>query len=388
MTADAQRASLVAALIESGSLTADWAPSVAAVPRHAFLPDTIWTEDDSGTGCTRSEDPERWLRLAYSDLPVITQWDDGAEDSAHRVPTSSASMPTMVVEMLSDLDAAPGHRVLEVGTGTGYNAALLTHRLGADMVSTVEVDPRVTLQARTALRGAGYTPEVVCGDGSLGWGVRAPYDRVISTVALRYIPPAWLAQTRPGAVIVSPVSPLLGGGAIVRLTVGDDGTASGRFTRSSAFMLLRQQRFDAAPVDDYLPGEWPGDSGQSWTKLDPETIGHDWLALFACALALPDVYYRRNEFGEGWTWWLFDTAVTSWATVDSVPGESRFEVRQFGPRQLWDELEAAHNRWTATGRPGYDRYGLTVTPAGQTAWLDTPDNPVPGHERQGPTTKE
>ncbi|MET9180561.1 methyltransferase domain-containing protein [Kitasatospora aureofaciens] len=374
-TAEELRAALVATLTESGSLTADWVPSVAAVPRHAFLPERFWADEDGGdTEWRRDKDPERWLRLAYADVPIVTQWDDGAEDGEHTVPTSSASMPTMVVEMLADLDTEPGHRVLEIGTGTGYNAALLTHRLGAEMVSTVEVDPGVTSAARSALRAAGFAPEVVCGDGSLGWPVAAPYDRLISTVSLRTIPPAWLAQTRPGGVIVSPVSPLLGGGAIVRLTVGDDGTASGRFTRSSAFMLLRQQRYDGAPVDDYLPGEWPGDSEQSWTKVDPEAIGDDWLSLFACALALPDVYYRRNDYGEGRTWWLFDTAVTSWATVDSVPGESRFEVRQSGPRRLWDEMEAAHNRWTAAGRPGYDRYGLTVTPGGQTAWLDDPGN--------------
>ncbi|MFE3505014.1 methyltransferase domain-containing protein [Kitasatospora sp. NPDC059160] len=377
---EALRAALVTNLVNSGALSEEWVSSVAAVPRHEFLPETIWADENGGdTECSRSESPDRWMKLAYADVPIVTQWDDGAE-ADRSTPTSSASMPTMVVEMLGDLGTAPGHRVLEIGTGTGYNAALLSHRLGAENVSTVEVDAKVTAQARTALRSAGYTPEVVCGDGSFGWGVRAPYDRIISTVSLRDIPPAWLAQTKPGGVIVSPVSPLFGGGAVVRLTVGDDGTASGPFTRSAAFMMLRQQRYQAASVDDYLPGDWPGGSGQSWTEFDPEIIGGDWLAQFATALALPDVYYRRHEFGDGgWTWWLFDTAVTSWATVDSVPGESRFEVRQSGPRRLWDEVEAAYNQWTATGRPGYERYGLTVTPAGQTAWLDKPDNVIPEH---------
>ncbi|QKW18992.1 hypothetical protein HUT16_07870 [Kitasatospora sp. NA04385] len=250
-------------------------------------------------------------------------------------------------------------------------------------MSTIEVDPRVADAARSALHAAGYAPEVMCGDGSFGWSAAAPYDRLLSTVPVRDIPPAWPDQTRPGGVIVSPVSPLLGGGAIVRLTVGDNGTASGRFTRSAAFMMLRRQRYAAAPVDDYLPGEWPGDAEQSWTEPDPETVGADWPALFACALALPDVYYRRNDYGPGRTWWLFDTAVTSWATVDSVPGQPRFEVHQSGPRQLWDEMATAHHRWTAAGRPGYDRYGLTVTPTGQTAWLDDPDTPVSGRDAAG-----
>ncbi|MFJ9692551.1 methyltransferase domain-containing protein [Kitasatospora sp. NPDC101183] len=377
-TAEELRARLVTALTGAGSLTAGWAPSLAAVPRHAFLPETIWADFDGGdTECRRDEDPGRWLRLAYADVPVVTQWDDGAEDGGRTVPTSSASMPTMVAGMLADLDAGPGHRVLEIGTGTGYNAALLAHRLGAGNVSTVEVDAKVAGAARSALRAAGFAPEVVCADGSLGWPASAPYDRLLSTVSLRSIPPAWLSQVRPGGVIVSPVSPLLGGGAVVRLTVGDDAAASGRFTRSSAFMLLRQQRYVGAPVDDYLPGEWPGDAGQSWTRLDPEDVGGDWPALFACALALPDVYYRRHDYGEGRMWWLFDTAVTSWATVDSAPGQPRFEVRQFGPRRLWDEMEAAHDRWAAAGRPGYGRYGLTVTATGQRAWLDEPGNALP-----------
>ncbi|MFD7450082.1 hypothetical protein [Kitasatospora sp. NPDC059827] len=69
-------------------------------------------------------------------------------------------------------------------------------------------------------------------------------------------------------------------------------------------------------------------------------------------------------------------AVTSWATVDREPGRTAYEVVQSGPRRLWDEVEAAWGRWDAHGRPGFERFGLTVSPDGQAVWLDTPDFPV------------
>ncbi|MBP0454032.1 methyltransferase domain-containing protein [Kitasatospora sp. RG8] len=77
--------------------------------------------------------------------------------------------------MLADLQAEPGMRVLEQGTGTGSNAALLAHRLGDANVTTVEIDPQISAQARTALERAGYRPTAVCADGSLGWKDGAPY---------------------------------------------------------------------------------------------------------------------------------------------------------------------------------------------------------------------
>ncbi|MFE2728044.1 hypothetical protein [Kitasatospora sp. NPDC059327] len=144
---------------------------------------------------------------------------------------------------------------------------------------------------------------------------------------------------------------------------------------------MRQQRYQAPPVDAYLPGQWPGDARPSVTGLDPEAIGASWLAQFAIGCRLPDVYYRRAPFEGTVTWWFFDTAVTSWATVDSVPGAGSFDVRQSGPRRLWDEIHTAWGDWDKAGQPGYERFGLTATGAGErTVWLDDP------HHRWSPLT--
>jgi len=92
--------------------------------------------------------------------------------------------------------------VLEIGTGTGYNAALFAHRLGPDAVTTIDLDRELTEVARAHLDAYG-TPAaravaVVTGDGALGCPQRAPYDRLIATCELPQIPGAWLAQVRPG----------------------------------------------------------------------------------------------------------------------------------------------------------------------------------------------
>jgi protein-L-isoaspartate O-methyltransferase len=85
------------------------------------------------------------MRRAYTSTVVIIQVDDGHPSGPGKrgcYITSSASPPEVVALMLAALDAEPGMRVLEIGTGTGYNAALLAHRLGAQNITSVEIDPR------------------------------------------------------------------------------------------------------------------------------------------------------------------------------------------------------------------------------------------------------
>jgi protein-L-isoaspartate(D-aspartate) O-methyltransferase len=106
--------------------------------------------------------------------------------------------------MLAALDAEPGMRGLEIGTGTGYNAALLAHRLGAQTITSVEIDPALAEHARRALTAIGYLVTVITGDGALGYSPGAPYDRIISTAAVREVPYPWVAQTRPGGTILTP----------------------------------------------------------------------------------------------------------------------------------------------------------------------------------------
>jgi protein-L-isoaspartate O-methyltransferase len=401
--AEAGRTRLASALIANGSLTTDWLAAYQAVPRHLFVPDTVWPGQADGVrqgeAVHRSTDPTGWWRAVYTDAPLTTQWDDGRhrgdergttqwDDGRHRgdergtTPSSSNSMPTMVFSMLAALDVPDGHRVLEIGTGTGWNAALLSHRLGAGNVVTVEVDEENAAGARRRLAAAGYAPTCVVADGAAGHPDGAPFDRVIATCSVGRISRAWLRQCRPGAVIVAPWGPEYGGEAVVRLTVGEDGTASGRFVGSSAFMRLRQQRTSRPGSAEYLCAPWPADGTRSSTTLSPEAVG-SWLAMFAVGAQVPEAFPLLERYDDGtYTLWLHDTAVTSWATADWEPGRSRYQVVQSGPRRLWDEVEAAWGWWDLHGRPGFDRFGLTVGTDADTVWLDGPECPVPCREGQ------
>jgi hypothetical protein len=100
--------------------------------------------------------------------------------------------------------------------------------------------------------------------------------------------------------------------------------------------------------------------------------------MFVIGVQVPSLFCRVDWGQDGaYRLWLFDTGVTSWATADYAKGRREYEVAQSGPRRLWDELEAAWRWWDDRGRPGFDRFGLTATPDGETVWLDAPDSPVP-----------
>lgn len=376
---------LASRLIETGALTWEWVPAFRAAPRHLFVPDAIWPgrsgmnrQDDR---VLRSESPELWWDAVYRDAPLTTQWDDGdyTGPARGRTPSSSSSMPTMVFSMLNALTVQEGHRVLEIGTGTGWNAALLSRRLGDGNVVTVEVDETTAHEAEARLTAAGLHPEVVTGDGSQGYEAAAPYDRIIATCSVGSLPAQWIRQARPGAVIVAPWGPVYGGEAVVRLIVGDDGTASGSFVGSSAFMRLREQRKNLPPTTRYRSeGEWQQGVTESRTELSPDDVG-DWIHMFVIGVQVPDLFCRV-EWGKAGAYRLalYDTGVTSWATAEYEPDRTAFRICQAGPRHLWAELEAAWRWWDRQGKPDFNRFGLTTTGGATTqVWLDSPENPVP-----------
>lgn len=380
----AARTDLFRRLLDSGALTSDWVPSFEAVPRSAFLPDEIWPFDmDTGTSVrvSRRDAPEAWHTYADADVPVVTQWDDGAHTGPGpgRLSTSSASMPSVVARMLRDLAVRPDGRVLEIGTGTGWNAALLSHRLGAANVVSVEIDPAVADAARARLAAFGFPVEVVTGDGLLGHPAGAPYDRVIVTAGVRRLPYAWVRQTRPGGRVVAPWGTRFSNvDCVADLAVAADGRgASGTFTGTVEFMKIRSQRhrIDQAA---YLPAGFPGDAVTSTTGLTATELGladrlrHPFAAV--AGLLLDGCTLLTDRRGTALSAWLYGLTDQSWAATVLHDDSPESTVYQSGPRRLWDELTAAYGRWTAWGRPGPTRFGLTVTETATATWFDDPAN--------------
>lgn len=369
---------LVRFLLDVGSLTPEWVPNFKAVPRALLLPSLVWSYDMAtgrSAAVDRADDPDGWLHQAFANVPLITQWDDGGHEGSEpgTVPTSSASMPSVVASMLRDLDVRPGMKVLEIGTGPGWTAGLLTHRLGDANVVSVEVDAVVAAQARTALGRLGLHPEVVRADGEFGWQPGAPYDRVIVTAGVRTVPAAWLGQTRAGGVILAPWGTDYdsSGDVLVRLTVSEDGSASGPFLRPVEFMKLRNQRLDWDRFRDHVP-EYPGDADRSSTRLGLDDLGGRYrTARFVAGLCVPDCAHVINQTDPGTAQaWFFDLGSRSWASVVFRTGDPLAPVYQSGRRRLWDEVERALTWWQHQCRPELGRFGLTVHPDGaQHPWF-------------------
>lgn len=112
----------------------EWADAFASVPRHLFVP-RFHQQDSTGTWQPLTRSDPAYLETVHSDTALTTQLDERG------VPTSSSSQPSIMLAMLEALDVSEGHRVLELGTGTGYNAALLCHRLGDANVTSIDIDP-------------------------------------------------------------------------------------------------------------------------------------------------------------------------------------------------------------------------------------------------------
>lgn len=353
---------------------------LSTTPRHRFLPDTIWLADhDPYRPVSRADDQAAWFRAAYADAPVITQINDGAVayDADDVWASSSASQPSIVVRMLMELDAYPGQRVMEIGTGTGWNTALLAERVGAQNVFSIELDAALAARARDILRAAGVAAMVVVGDGADGWEEGGPYDRVIATCSVRQVPLAWIAQSRPGSIVLTPwESPWCSYG-LLRLRVADDGSPTGRFSPHGAFMLMRGQRIDLRIYRDIVHDEQVPD--ESSTRLDPALVaGEDFDVQFALGLRLGDVWrvWDDEPDVEGVTrrLWLATVDGTSWAAVgQGDDGGASVTVWQHGPRRLWDEVERAWAWFESNDRPSPSRFGLTVAADGtHAAWLDGP----------------
>ncbi|WP_246250570.1 protein-L-isoaspartate(D-aspartate) O-methyltransferase [Actinomadura litoris] len=340
-----------------------------AVPRHLFAPTRGWyAADGPGPrhGIDRDADPSGWWDAVYSDGSIVTQAADGAGDPAGGVAeaTSSLSSPGVVVAFLELLDVRPGHRILEIGTGTGWTAALLT-ALGA-YVTTVEIDSGLALTAHETLVMAGFDPHVIAADGTLGAPDHAPFDGVHATCGVDRIPYTWVEQTRPGGRLVLPWMPEYGEGHKAVLTVTGDGRASGRLAGGADYMVLRAQRSTLWIPDDITDAE------EAATHLDPAEVTGSHGADVAITAALPDVMGAPRTRDGVTELELADTAATSWARVRQGEGEHR--VWQAGPRRLWDEVADAYMRWVGWGRPAQTAFGLTVGPDRQVVWRDDPSN--------------
>lgn len=362
-----------------------------AVLRHLFVPGVRLEEVYSDRVIPAKQDQDgRWL--------------------------SSSSQPAIMAIMLEQLGLQPGHQVLEIGAGTGYNAALMAHIVGeTGQVVTVDIEADLVGAARKHLASAGFDRvQVICADGGYGYPDAAPYDRIILTVGASDITPAWSSQMKPGGRIVLPLA-LKGSQKSVAFEPTDDHLVS-ISVRDCRFMPLRGDFAAPSPVQVQLgpdPGLYlepvgappiDGDAvyglltgaSKDWAVDVDVTLCEvafglwTWLALSEPKLgrlvAHGDLVERQIVpplIGVGGEWKSVSTVglfeERGLATLMRPPGQSAplldinevfastspiaLYVRQFGPgdslaRRLIGRIQA----WHAAGRPSSDGVRVRAYP--------------------------
>lgn len=368
-------AGLAAALTQDGVLRDPLLRvGVQQVPRHVLVPrfyeqhapQMDWQE-------VRGDNPaqrERWLETVYSNKPLITSLADNGDGNP--VAASSSSQPSLMIRMLEALEIRTGHRVLEIGTGTGYNAALLCHRLGDNLVFSVDIDVELVVLARKRLAGLGYRLQTAGVDGIGGLPVHAPYDRIISTCSVPWVPWAWAEQTCEGGLVLTDLKIGTNAGNLVLLRRLPD-RLEGRFLpKWAGFMRMRH---DADCQQRTYPRRVRGEASSRTTSVAPQPWDN-LVVWFLAQLHQPaDMTFGFNldEQTRRPTATFLAAPDGSWCEIDHTEQDGRYQVVEAGPQQLWTAIEQAHDLWEAVGRPGWDRLGHTVTEQNHSVWLDHPE---------------
>jgi methyltransferase of ATP-grasp peptide maturase system len=381
-------AELVHQLIRNGHLhSSSWRVAFEQTPRHVFVPNII-TISESGLTTTNGAHPDQhqsWLEQVYSDNSLITQYLAHpsvmmADAKPLLVSTSSSTTPSLMARMLEALDVHDGHRVLEIGTGTGYNAALLCHRLGSGNVVSIDIDPTLVASARKHLASLGHYPTLTAGDGAAGVAPHAPYDRIIATAAIADIPVPWIEQLAPGGKILANLRGDLAGGTLCLLTKDDDEVIGPILPVGGHFMWLRPQADSPlrAPEPSHIRSSRR--CARTSTALDASTLIDNDSFRFLLQLQLRGVRgFRFTKVHDPVLRTLrhgifVEASDGSYAEAIAGPEvDGQLRVIQVGPRRLWDSVEATHQLWQHLGQPDPDRFGIVANPTTQFVWLDNDD---------------
>lgn len=348
------RHALVENLVAKGAIvTPPVREAFASVPRHLFVPNV---------------DPE----AAYTDQPVFIRWEAG-------IPISSSTQPTMMAIMAEQLRLEPGSRVLEIGAGTGYNAAILAHIVGeSGNVVTVDIDQDIVDEAGGNLSNAGYSNVVaVCRDGFEGFSPGQPYDRIMVTVGAQDVSPHWVEKLKDGGIMVVPLW-FRGYRLSVALVKREDRLES----LSASPCMFIPIRGSADRTEGYFPvGNPLGASPQMYMGMERDDPNHHRLleSLFAQEGQLLDIgrsmegQFHTHNLSSGL--YMFLTAdprinIVHWESADGLFQGAGYALTDletmsaavlsddhpdqmmiYGDDAAYADLIRLLDRWDALGRP-------------------------------------
>lgn len=327
-----------------------WYEPVASVPRHLFVP--RWWSRAGGDGWFPRSGPgdvDQWRQVAYADRTLVTRVgvhhaDTSPPSQRHSGrPTSEATLPSLTVRMLELARVQDGDTLLDVGTGTGYSAALACKRLGEDRVHSIDVDSYLTDVAQRRLAGLDMWPDIENRDAT--GPLPGVYDRIVSTVGVRPVPASWLEALKPGGRLVTPIE---GTSLIITAVKQDDGTAIGRVEWERAAFMPARHGVDYPIEPRKLLASADGDSDDATVGRYPVIdIAQAWDLAAMLAISVPGVVYDYKETGLARVVRMAHPD-GSWARAIAAHTHPP-AVHQGGPRNLWDTLDELRTYWLEHG---------------------------------------
>lgn len=328
MNTDELRQALVEKLTEQRVIQSPLVKeAMSHVPRHIFVPHVPVEE-------------------AYQDQVIFHKIVDNQL-------ISSASQPVVIAFMLEQLELEPGHKVLEIGAGTGYNAALMAHIVGeAGQVVTIDIDDDLVAGARAKLDEVGF-PQVktICADGGYGYIEDAPYDRIILTVSASDITPSWQEQLAIGGHLVLPFSLLSQEASIAFVKEAVDPSdpenqvgmtrLRNTSTRRCTFIELRgefaegESNDNRSALDDDLDVIYGEDQA-----LDPAQI-YEWL----------QGPYEEHSTRVMINYYGLTESLSPWIFLHDLPALRLEAEQEMAERDLVPPLigRGGEHKWTSTG---------------------------------------
>jgi len=334
------------------------------VPRHLFV-DKFYTGREMIT--VDRKNPEReTLTKIYQDYAIVIRKDENG------APTSSTSQPAIVSMMLEDLELSPGMKVLEIGTGTGWNAALMAKIVEHhSLVCSIEIQADVAQEAKVHLKDDGFpNVHVITRHGGYGYMEGAPYDRIITAAGCPDISPHWIDQLSNDGVLLVLLKTKGVGDPVLKLRK-ENGKLSGKFTRWAGFMKLQgDYTYDG---QDYLSVHTqPIFKKRLFNLLSnllekkqlPWAIRRYWgiRCNFFFYLLLED---QRTERIPGFKDKNFESleGFGLWdREADSLCLAHKDFIGVYGGQKMYNRLVEILDKWRSLGEPALEDYSIEIYP--------------------------
>ncbi len=348
-------------------------------PRHCFVHQYRFCDEESWS--TFAPD-EYHLDRVYRDEPLVIV---GNGEFTYK---SSNSQPSYILALLDALSVESGHRVLEIGSGSGWLAGIIGRIIGLEgRVTGIEVLSDLASQSRRDIEALGLgNVEIIAGDGRLGWKAGAPFDRAIFTAGLYAIPPALFEQIAPGGQLIAPIRMLGHGDVIAVLERTETGFRSTQ-TFDGYFVPVADEptRVDIVEISDdprwrsfssnisFLRSMWWGQSNPDRDFIQKSAGFRSFMTIAlpearAFRIAAAGKEAKREEFAFG----LVDLNLGSAGLI------TKDRIMGYGRRDTLDRVLGCLDQWIDLGMPcganfrvEIERSRTAEKPSGKNAWIES-----------------